>query len=85
MESQTKAQGIAAAFGNDGTCWKVGESLFEVLRLAGAECTTRGPYFERWELPDGSALLITPAWWDLEAPGEPWVCAGAPEEGEVGV
>lgn len=94
---QTMAQEIARLLHEDGTNWETddGKTLDELLRDAKAyapDCRgrleaiggmTRGEY-ERHELPDGSAILITLAWWDLEG-SRPWVCAGAEEDGEIGV
>jgi hypothetical protein len=92
----TSAQELAARFGNDGTCWEDGETFtpLEDCLKGAAVLTTRpqpNPYrggagpIERWVFPDGSAILTTDHWWDVEAEGRPWVCAGAPEEGELGV
>jgi hypothetical protein len=94
--AETQAQAVARRFHKDGTCFcdDGGTSLDDALRAAGAASPElrgaiqvvggmcRAP-FERWVLPDGSAVLITEAWWDLEGP-RPWVCAGAEEDGELG-
>lgn len=95
VQAQTQAQEIAAKYGHDGQLWSVDGVRLEVaLEDAGADLQSRGRLqalggsirgeFERWVLGDGSAILVTPEWWDVEG-SAPWVCAGAEEEGEIGL
>lgn len=77
--AETEAQRIAARFHEDGTCWTddEGERLEDVLRDAGATEKRRGEDsmpLQRFVLPDGSAILITSEWWDVETQGRPWAC-----------
>lgn len=87
--AETKAQQIAHLLHNDACTWRTdtGQTMDDLVARASATEERRGNdgwTVKRFRFADGSALLVTPEWWDLEAPGRPWVCAGAPGEGELG-
>ena len=79
------AESVAKAL-KDGKNWTDDEGTNIYTMLEGTKVEQRGVSFwpfTRHEFDDGSAIIITPEWWDLEG-SRPWVCAGAEEEGEVG-
>lgn len=87
MAAVTHAQSIAARFHEDGQCWTDdgGHRIEEVLLAQGATEERRGTDFlplRRYALADGSAILTTPEWWDVEAMGRPWCCESV--EGALG-
>jgi hypothetical protein len=91
----TMAERIASLLHGDGTCWQTddGRTLDDLLREEGAEREHRGSLeqvgsewrseYERHVLPDGSAILTTPTWWDIEG-SQPWCRAGHEEDGPIG-
>ncbi len=72
--STTQAQTISERFGNDGQAWEDGDgvALVDALGTAGARCwSNRSDSTLRYQLPDGSAVIITGEAWDLGITDDP--------------
>ena len=91
MAEATMAESVAQTLRYDGQNWIAGDGREWDELTADASREERFVGGElaavRYAFPDGSALLEAlgnAGWWDLEG-SRPWVCAGAEEEGEIGV
>lgn len=80
------AEKIAERFGHDGTRWTdehgIGLHLVLFLYCAASERSDDGRV-ERHVLRDGSAILVTESWWDVEAPGRPFAYQSCAQESSI--
>jgi hypothetical protein len=76
-KGETIAEKIAQLLGNDGTRWetKEGKHFDDLCKEANAYLSIR-EYVTRYLFPDGSALLASAAYWDIEG-DKPFSWAGA--------
>lgn len=82
----TQAGRVSDLLHDDGTNWRTddGRHMEELTKDARREKRDVGDVvFERVVFDDGSALLLTYEWWDVEG-SRPWVCASDEEAGELG-
>jgi len=68
-ETRTQAETMAARYGGDGRQWQDadGIELEDALRAAGADETASDTddHITRYELPDGSAIVVFGEAWDI--------------------